>query len=76
MIGSALGDPRRYGFDAAAAGAFLALLWPRLRTAGTVRVALAAAATAILALPFTAAGVPVLLAAAVAMAVAVWLSRS
>ncbi len=72
LVGSALGDPRRFGFDAAAAGAFLALLGPRLRTAGTVQVALAAAAVATLALPFTGAGIPVLLAAGLAIAVAFW----
>lgn len=75
LAGSALGNPSRYGFDAAAAGAFLALLWPRLRTAGTVQIAVAAAAVATLALPFTGAGVPVLLAAAIAMLVAVALGR-
>jgi predicted branched-subunit amino acid permease len=72
VVGSALGDPARYGFDAAAAGAFLALLWPRLRDAATIQVAAAAAATAVLALPFSAPGIPVLLAAGVAMAVASW----
>jgi predicted branched-subunit amino acid permease len=30
IVGDTLGDPRRYGLDAAAAAAFLALLWPRL----------------------------------------------
>ncbi len=32
LVGNALGDPRRYGLDAAAAAAFLALIWPRLRS--------------------------------------------
>ncbi len=31
LLGDVLGDPRAYGLDAAAAAAFLALLWPRLR---------------------------------------------
>ncbi|WP_370894181.1 AzlC family ABC transporter permease [Janibacter sp. GXQ6167] len=31
-LGSVIGDPRTYGLDAAAAAAFCALLWPRLRT--------------------------------------------
>jgi predicted branched-subunit amino acid permease len=43
VIGNALGDPRRYGLDAAAAAAFLALLWPRLRSARPLVVASAAA---------------------------------
>ena len=37
LIGDRLGDPRRYGLDAMAAAAFLALLWPRLTTARTAR---------------------------------------
>ncbi|MGB8386226.1 MAG: AzlC family ABC transporter permease, partial [Dermatophilaceae bacterium] len=32
VVGNALGDPRRYGLAAAAAAAFCALLWPRLRS--------------------------------------------
>ena len=31
LVGNALGDPKQYGLDAAAASAFLALLWPRLK---------------------------------------------
>jgi predicted branched-subunit amino acid permease len=68
VVGDALGDPRAYGLDAAAAAAFLALLWPRLRDAGTRRVAVAAALVALAAVPLTPAGVPVLAAAAVALA--------
>jgi len=75
VVGDALGDPRRYGLDAAAAAAFLALLWPRLRDAGTRRVALAAALVALAAVPLTPAGVPVLAAAAVATALGVAMLR-
>ena len=32
LAGTALGDPRTYGLDAAVGAAFLALLWPRLHT--------------------------------------------
>ncbi len=77
LLGDALGDPRRYGLDAAAAAAFLALLWPRLsgddaRTARTVRVvAVAAAALALALTPVVPAGVPVLAAAALAITVGV-----
>ncbi|HEY0187123.1 MAG TPA: AzlC family ABC transporter permease [Cellulomonas sp.] len=72
LIGDALGDPRRYGLDAAASGAFLALLWPRLRGAsatGTRLVALAAAALALALTPLVPAGVPVLAAAVLAVLV-------
>ncbi|MBC7292462.1 MAG: AzlC family ABC transporter permease, partial [Actinotalea sp.] len=48
VVGDALGDPSRWGLDAAAAAAFLGLLWPRLAgraaqgvAAGAVVVALA-----------------------------------
>jgi predicted branched-subunit amino acid permease len=69
LLGDALGDPRRYGLDAAAAGAFLALLWPRLSTSLPRGVALGAAATALVAVPLVPAGVPVLAAALVGLAV-------
>lgn len=77
LLGDALGDPRRYGLDAAAGAAFLALLWPRLsgddrRATRTVRVvAVAAAALALALTPVAPAGVPVLAAAALAVVVGV-----
>ncbi len=66
----ALGDPGRLGLDAVVPAAFLALLAPRLR-AGALerRVALLAAVIAVLLIPVTPAGVPVL-AATGALAVA------
>ncbi|MEQ6901119.1 AzlC family ABC transporter permease [Nocardioides sp. YIM 152588] len=69
LAGEAIGDPRDYGLDAAVGAAFLALLWPRLREPGHARVALLAAALAALAVPFTPAGLPVLLAGGVAILV-------
>lgn len=71
LAGTALGDPRAYGLDAAVGGAFLALLWPRL--AGTLNrvVALLAVALALGLVPVTTAGVPVLAAAGVALLVGV-----
>ncbi len=72
LLGDALGDPRRYGLDAAAAAAFLALVWPRLTGAQGRLARLVAAAAVVAALattPFLPAGVPVLLAAAVAILV-------
>ena len=71
LIGDALGDPRRYGLDAAAAAAFLALLWPRLRDHRTRAVALAAVVVAAALVPVLPPGAPVLAAAAVAI-VAGW----
>ena len=71
VVGNALGDPRRYGLDAAAAAAFLALLWPRLATARTRLVALAAVVVASALVPVLPPGAPVLAAAVVAV-VAGW----
>ena len=67
LAGQSLGDPRTFGLDAAAGGAFLALLWPRLRDRRNLLVAAASAVVALLLVPFTPAGVPVLVAAAVAV---------
>jgi predicted branched-subunit amino acid permease len=71
LVGNALGDPRRYGLDAAAAAAFLALLWPRLGTGRTRLVALAAVVVASVLVPLLPPGAPVLAAAVVAV-VAGW----
>ena len=71
VAGEAIGDPRTYGLDAAVGAAFLALLWPRLTTTRNRLVAVLAAAVALGAVPFTAAGVPVLIAAGVALLVGV-----
>ncbi|HIZ97443.1 MAG TPA: AzlC family ABC transporter permease [Candidatus Janibacter merdipullorum] len=69
VLGNALGDPRTWGLDAAAAAAFVALIWPRLRDrTGRVTAALAAAIALIAFIP-TPAGVPVLLAALAAVIV-------
>lgn len=67
LAGDTLGDPRRFGLDAAVGAAFLALLWPRLGTWHHRRTALLAAAVALLLVPFTGAGVPVLAAGSVAL---------
>jgi predicted branched-subunit amino acid permease len=67
VAGNALGDPRRYGLDAAVGAAFLALLWPRLHRRSNRVVAVAAAAVALGTVPIVPAGVPVLAAAGVAL---------
>ncbi|CAN5698575.1 AzlC family ABC transporter permease [soil metagenome] len=67
VAGTALGDPRTYGLDAAVGGAFLALLWPRLGSIRNRVVAVLAIALALGLVPITTAGVPVLAAAAVAV---------
>ncbi len=67
VIGDALGDPRRFGLDAAAASAFCALLWPRLHHRDAVAIAVVAAFIAILLAPVVPPGIPVLAAAAAAV---------
>jgi predicted branched-subunit amino acid permease len=69
LAGTALGDPRTYGLDAAVGGAFLALLWPRLTSRLNRVVAVLAVALALGLVPVTTAGVPVLAAALVALVV-------
>ena len=72
----ALGDPTRYGLDAAGPAVFLALLWPRLREGGEERsVALLGALLALAAVPLLPAGVPVLLAVLAVPAVALLRGR-
>jgi predicted branched-subunit amino acid permease len=77
LIGDLLGDTRAYGLDAAAAAAFLGLIWPRLRSHQTIAVACAAAVVAAALTPVVAPGVPVLAAALVAVVVGTtnWLGR-
>ena len=69
VVGDRLGDPRAYGLDAAAAAAFLALVWPRLAGRAAQAVAAAAVLVALVTTPLLPAGVPVLLAALVAVVV-------
>jgi 4-azaleucine resistance transporter AzlC len=63
--GNLIGSVEAWGLDAAAAAAFLGLLWPRLRE--NLLLAFSGAAVALVAVPFLPAGLPVLLAAAVAL---------
>lgn len=71
VAGDHLGDPRRYGLDSAVGGAFLALLWPRLRARRNQVCAVLAAALAISLVPSVPAGIPVLAAAGVAVVLGV-----
>lgn len=71
LLGNAAGDPRRYGLDAAAAAAFLGLVWPRLTNRAAQVVAGTSVAVALVTTPVLPAGVPVLLAAGVAVVVGV-----
>ncbi len=68
VLGTRIGDPRDWGLDAAAAAAFLALVWPRLAHRRAQAVAAVAALLALALTPIAPAGVPVLAAALVAIA--------
>lgn len=69
FLGDAMGDVSSYGLDAAAAAAFLGLLWPRLKDLQPVVVAIAAAVIAAVLTPVLPAGLPVLAAVVVAVVV-------
>jgi predicted branched-subunit amino acid permease len=71
LVGDLLGDVRMYGLDAAAAAAFLGLLWPRLTTLQPIAVAVGAAVVAALLIPWLPPGLPVLAAAVVAIVVGI-----
>ena len=69
LLGDVLGDVRAWGLDAAAAAAFLGLLWPRLRRRQAIAVGVAAAVVATAVTPVVMPGMPVLIAAVVAVVV-------
>ncbi len=71
LLGDLVGDVRQYGLDAAAAAAFLGLLWPRLTARQPVIVAIAAGVVATALIPVLPPGIPVLAAALVAVIVGV-----
>jgi 4-azaleucine resistance transporter AzlC len=71
LVGQAL-DPSALGLDAAAPAIYLALLWPALKRVEARWVAIAGAAVAVVLIPLAPKGVPVIAAAAVALAVGLW----
>ena len=72
LIGDAIGDTRAWGLDAAAAAAFLALLWPRLSSLQAGATAVGAAVVAAVLTPVLMPGLPVLVAALVAVVIGVF----
>ena len=69
LIGDAVGKPENWGLDAAAAAAFVGLIWPRLKERQSLLVAIAALLVATAVSPFVPAGIPVLIAGTVALLV-------
>ena len=70
LAGNAIGDPRRWGLDAASSAAFLALLWPRLRQRPGPLIAALAVVIALGLTPFVRPGIPVVAAVGAVMAIA------
>jgi predicted branched-subunit amino acid permease len=71
-----LSDPGVLGLDAAVPAAFLALLWPQLRDRRLVAVAAGGALLALVAVPLTPPGMPVLLAGLAVLPVLLTAGRS
>jgi branched chain amino acid efflux pump len=59
LVGDRLGDPERYGLDAAFPALFLALLVPQVTSQRALAAALAGGAIALVLIPFVPAGVPI-----------------
>jgi predicted branched-subunit amino acid permease len=67
VVGSHLGNPTDWGLDAAAAAAFLGLIWPRLNQSKLLLLAVASAFVATSLSVLLPAGVPILLTAVLAI---------
>jgi 4-azaleucine resistance transporter AzlC len=63
LIGQVIGDPTRFGMDAAFPAAMFALIFPALKDRRTLRVAVLGATIAVATTPFLPPGIPVVLAA-------------
>jgi predicted branched-subunit amino acid permease len=73
LLGTQVGDPSRWGLDAAAAAAFLGLLWPRLRMGHPGAIAIVAVVLTALFIGPLPAGIPVIVASPLAVAgVMIW----
>ena len=66
LLGESMGDPAAWGLDGAAVAAFIGLLWPRLKTAEPILVAITAAVLTAAMVPLTSPGIPILITAAAA----------
>lgn len=75
LLGDVMGDPKQWGLDGAAAAAFVALLWPRIKRRQAQAIAVVAAVVAVTLVPLAPAGIPILAAGAAAAGVAWWQQR-
>jgi predicted branched-subunit amino acid permease len=76
LLGSQIGDPSDFGLDAAAAAAFLGLIWPRLNQSKLLLLAICSAFLATSLSVVLPAGMPVLLTAFLALGFWVYQMRS
>jgi len=76
LAAARIGDPRSLGLDTAVAAGLAGLVWPSLRDSTTRAVALTGAAIAVALTPVLPAGVPVILAGLLAVAVVMLVERS
>lgn len=67
LLGSQIGNPSDFGLDAAAAAAFLGLIWPRLNQSRLLVLAVASAFLATALTTVLPAGIPVLVSALIAV---------
>lgn len=75
LVGDVLGDVRSFGLDAAAAAAFLGLVWPRLREGEPSVVAAASAVLTAVLLPVLPVGWPILVIALATIVFALYRHR-
>ena len=67
ILGENIGDPSNWGLDAAAAAAFLGLLWPSLKNLRSNLIALLAVVFTLTLVPFAPNGIPVIVAGPLAV---------
>ncbi len=67
VLGDVVGDPNRLGLDAAFPALFLALLLPQLRSRRAVSAALLGGGIALVLIPFSPAGIPIIAGAGAAL---------
>lgn len=76
LLGSVISDPSIWGLDAAAAAAFLGLVWPRLKHLQSNLTALIAVVFTLVLVPLLPSGIPVIVAAPIAVGLIYLLKRT
>ena len=76
VLGASIGDPAIWGLDAAAAAAFLGLLWPSLKNLQANLVAILSVVFTLALIPFVPNGIPVIIAAPLAVLLVYALART